>query len=780
LSDPDKSRKGVGGLTWAALFLLLGAVIYDSSQMIHAQLLAWGQSSWSEYHSLRHDPAKPACSVKDLDARYQDAKKRLAPGSLQGAAAGDDDLLNELTGGSKTEAKDSDDDLLGELVGSEPSKAKPNTEEDSDLLGELVGDPTPKATTKTKSPKTDDDDLLGELVDAKSAVPETDADLLGELVEAGGGGKTGPPASTPAEVASWLKAKTRCEGKHSEYRTALGRITGSVRAFRFIETSVAAIVTFGIAHLAHILAFLMLICALVATILRHHIALRPARTLGDDRVSEGAQLLVNGMLTHSSWYFGTLDAQTGGGAHGWLYWVWVVGFGSLALTNLYHLIKPDEALEDGVASAKSLLAIPLYTFMGLISGGYFLLAESHPSGLSIYVGRLAEHAILYIHVGLYVWVGMLLKRTELAPMSFDLVRPWKLPPELLAFVAVVGAALPTAYSGASGIFVIAVGAVIYEELRRAGARPQLALAATAMSGSMGVVLRPCLLVVIVASLNKQVTTDQLFSWGLKVFLLTAVLFLIVSMFNRQSKITVAPANEALPAMWDAAKPLLKYIALFAVILVVYAFGLNAHLDEHSAPAMLPVIIILFLLYDKVRGRTVEGTSGDHGFKVSRAIGSATAETTGHIGALLMLMGLSVCLGGVIERADLMASVPEQIGSVWLTMSILVVVLVLIGMTMDPYGAVILVSATIAEVAYTNGIDPVHFWMVVLVAFELGYLTPPVALNHLLTRQVVGDEEFDASATTEGSFWNRHERILLPITVMGIALVIVAYAPLILG
>ena len=143
----------------------------------------------------------------------------------------------------------------------------------------------------------------------------------------------------------------------------------------------------------------------------------------------------------------------------------------------------------------------------------------------------------------------------------------------------------------------------------------------------------------------------------------------------------------------------------------------------------------------------------------------------------MLMGLSVCLGGIIERAELMSMVPETIGSVWATMGVLVLVLVVIGMTMDPYGAVILVSATIAELAYQNGIDAVHFWMVVLVAFELGYLTPPVALNHLLSRQVVGDDEVEASKDVEGSFWARHEKILLPITVMGTALVIVAFVPL---
>ena len=54
----------------------------------------------------------------------------------------------------------------------------------------------------------------------------------------------------------------------------------------------------------------------------------------------------------------------------------------------------------------------------------------------------------------------------------------------------------------------------------------------------------------------------------------------------------------------------------------------------------------------------------------------------------------------------------------MAMSVFVFVLVIIGMTMDPYGAVILVTASIADVAYKNGIDAVHFLMVVLAAFEL--------------------------------------------------------------
>ena len=147
------------------------------------------------------------------------------------------------------------------------------------------------------------------------------------------------------------------------------------------------------------------------------------------------------------------------------------------------------------------------------------------------------------------------------------------------------------------------------------------------------------------------------------------------------------------------------------------------------------------------------------------------------GALLMLMALSVSVGGIIERSGVMEMLPETFPSIWVAMTLLVVTMVIIGMIMDPYGAVILVSATIAEVAYRNGIDPVHFWMVVLVAFELGYLTPPVALNHLLTRQVVGAEEVRLASEVEGSFWMRHEKILLPISVMASALILVAFGPI---
>jgi len=318
-----------------------------------------------------------------------------------------------------------------------------------------------------------------------------------------------------------------------------------------------------------------------------------------------------------------------------------------------------------------------------------------------------------------------------------------------------------------------------------------------MSGSLGVVLRPCLLVVIVAALNNEVTTDQLFGWGVKVFFLTTALFAIMALITRQGPLRLDPPENVWPEFKAALKPLFPYVILVGVTLVVYALLLNAYLDEFSAPIILPVLLLVILIYERL---TQEKTSRENlnidylekrlvdswddvrkgNDSIEKTIREATTETTGHIGALLMLMGMSISIGGVIERVELMSMVPTEFGSIWVAMTLLVAILVVIGMIMDPYGAVILVSATIATIAYDSGIDPVHFWMVTLVAFELGYLSPPVALNHLLTRQVVGEEEVRLSALEGHNFWYRHERILLPLVTMGLALLVVAYVPLMIG
>ena len=435
-----------------------------------------------------------------------------------------------------------------------------------------------------------------------------------------------------------------------------------------------------------------------------------------------------------------------------------------------------------------LLGIPLYAYMAILCGLYFLVFEQHFAGVATYMNQLTEHANLYTNVALYVFCGMMLKNTDIADKFLAILRPFKLSPELLVFVIVLLSALPTAYSGASGIFVIAAGAIIYRELKQTKTRDGLALAGTAMSGSMGIVLSPCLLVVIVAALNNNVTTDELFSAGLSVFFVNIFVFAIVLFTTKQGRISFENPIKAMPEVGRAIVGVLPYIAIGAAVLLFMRYGFGAAFDEYKAPVLLPFMLLVLLVYDRTMARRAwrrmpeaeRPKTAPHG--IGRSLFDSVNSTSIHSGGLLSLMTLSVCIGGIIDRANLNALLPQHFSSPFIAMALLFVILVIIGMIMDPYGAVILVSATLTQIAASNGIAPIHFWVTVLCAFELGYLTPPVALNQLLTRQVVGESAYVYERATDRpkNFWYRHERILLPVAVKGIVLLLVAFMPLIIN
>ncbi len=573
------------------------------------------------------------------------------------------------------------------------------------------------------------------------------------------------------------------------YESALERRTPALRAYAAVDLVLFSIFTWLSEHFRPLFILLLGLGGVIASAGRHHISLRQIRGRLSDRFAQGGALLANLLLIasvvtqhRSRLAAGTLLEEGVGLEAG----LWIGGFAAMALCNVVYLARPlaaDPGDREGSGGLSyALLSIPLYAVMAVIAGAYFLLAEGYLAGLAVYLEKLLSNVQLYLQVGLYVWVGMLLKRTRLASLAFAVVRPWRLPPEMLAIVVVLLAAIPTAYSGASGIFVIAAGALIFRELSAAGARPSLALASTAMSGSMGVVLSPCLLVVIISYLSGA-ESDLLFHWGRWVFVLSAALFAGLVVLTRRGPLRPQPSDDAWRQSGQALRALLPHVVIFAAVLLLTRTLLGASLDMNSAAFVLPLALLPILLYDRRirrRERALESTDGQD--LEGTTVFAATAETSVHVGALLLLMALSAGLGGVIERAEVVSLVPTAFASPMLAMGALTIVLVLIGMVMDPYGAVILVQATLSGVAEANGIGLVHFWMVVLVAFELGYLTPPVALNHLLARQVIGDAmpTDEASGGNDASFWRRHERYLLPIVVMALTLVLVAFGPLLVG
>jgi TRAP-type C4-dicarboxylate transport system permease large subunit len=591
----------------------------------------------------------------------------------------------------------------------------------------------------------------------------------------------GQPFDREAARASLVGAQQLCIKKHALAQQNRARITPAVMAFRGFETSVAAISIFAFEKHRFILALMLFICAMTCSIKQRHIAFRPVITLLDSRISSAAQLLGNVMLAISAW-FGLSSVYHSSAVvdHPEIYPSVILGFLILFGISLHQLVKPHQSVKPGGKILNALLAMPLYIIMAIAAGLYFFLVERNPAGLAIFFGLLFDQASLFLNIGLYIWVGMLLAQTRLGELVFNIFRPWHMSPELLAIVAIIIMAVPTAYTGASGIIIIAMGITVYKELRRVGARRQLALAVTAMTGSVAVVLRPCLLVVMIAALNKEVVTDQLFSWGYKTFMTSVVVFAVFMIISSREKILIAPAQDAFRSSLKTLLSLFPYAFIILAIILGYVYLLNAYLDEFSAPVILPVIILSLVVYEKLFAyNPLVDRRQQKIHNLEYEIRFATSEAAIHIGALLLLMGLSFVLGGVIERSEVLKALPEYFGSIWVTLIFLVVALVAIGALMDPYGAVVLVSGTVAQIAYKNGVNPIHFWMMALVAFELGYLSPPVALNQLLTRQAVGQKEVAKAALEGDSFWYRYEKTLLPLATMGVTLLLVTFVPVLM-
>jgi TRAP-type C4-dicarboxylate transport system permease large subunit len=650
-------------------------------------------------------------------------------------------------------------------------------------LGEsMFGDPQAQVQyfmlrAEPTKPDCDPNVNIDEEVKRQSAKPAGGGDDIDDLF----GDDT---ATDPAILRQSIEqARKICQAKHELYNKVAERQTPQVKVYRAIETSFFGLFHLGTENRPLILLLMVAISAITTTIGFHHIGIRSAFYTRDYVAQTWSQVAATGLLLLSCVRYYQILRDSGGEIEGEvLHFVWIGLFSILLLINLWRLVRMPKSPNGQGDWGTALLSIPLYAHMAIIAGVYFLF-EGHDAGLAIYISQMMALPSIFMNLALFIWAGMLLKQSRIVDLVLDVIRPWNLSPQLLTYIILIGASYGTAYTGASGIFVIAAGGVIYHEIRASGGTKQFALAATAMSGSLGVVLRPCLLIVLIAALNKQVTTNGLYHWGFYVFLTTSTLFFIVSQMLRTERAAIESPRVAIPAMLAKMIPVLPYAAVVVVIVFIYEYGLDTALNEITAPTIIPVMLMLILIFDKVLNKGKVELTPDYASHrqdgVEKSVRYATTETIGHVGALLSLMMLSLAIGGVIERSEVMHLFPQVFDSHWTAMLFLVGVMVFLGMVMDPFGAAVLVSGTLAPVAYANGIEPIHFWMMVLVAFELGYLTPPVALNQLLTRQVIGEEEVsgaDAEVRHLG-FFRRYERWILPLIVMSIGLSLVAFGPL---
>src|SRR5690606_8517185 len=164
-----------------------------------------------------------------------------------------------------------------------------------------------------------------------------------------------------------------------------------------------------------------------------HIAFRAIHSRFDHLLSYGCQLVAGLALCISavSFFSGSLNAGTKL-ASPQLLIILAIGSALMALISLYRLLTPSPALTNQRKPVHSLLTIPIHTWMLLAAAWHFFINEQHLPGIAIYFTQIFHLTNLHLSIALYIWVGMLLKQTQLPAKLFAVFTPWKLPPELLA------------------------------------------------------------------------------------------------------------------------------------------------------------------------------------------------------------------------------------------------------------------------------------------------------------------------------------------------------------
>jgi len=287
-----------------------------------------------------------------------------------------------------------------------------------------------------------------------------------------------------------------------------------------------------------------------------------------------------------------------------------------------------------------------------------------------------------------------------------------------AIVTALVCAFFTSFTGASGVTILALGALLLPILLSAGYTERAALGLITGAGSLGLLLPPCLPLILYAIIAK-VDIVQMFLGGI---LPGTLLVLLTAWWGIRSGPRDAAARspfvlrEAFRAAWVA-----KWELALPLVALVSLFSSRATPVEAAAITALYAWVVEVVIY-----RDLSPVKGSLRVLVECGI---------VIGGVLMILG--VALG--FTKWMVLDQIPDQlsewvaasVSSPWTFLLLLNVFLLVVGCLMDIFSAIIVVVPLIAPIGVHFGIHPVHLGIVFLANLELGYLTPPVGMNLFL-------------------------------------------------
>lgn len=366
-----------------------------------------------------------------------------------------------------------------------------------------------------------------------------------------------------------------------------------------------------------------------------------------------------------------------------------------------------------------LFGLPLY----LIVGGIAYLCLTQVSGLDsailiqeIY--RLAQAPVLAT-LPLFIFAGSLLAESNMPKRLVNASNAlFGFLPGGLAIVTLISCAIFTAFTGASGATILAVGGLLHPALIKAGYSEKFSLGLVTTSGSLGLLFAPSL-PIIVYGLISQTGITELFKAGVIPGILLIVILSLYCMFvavrqgiPRQKPSFSVIRHSLFDARYELPLP-------FLVLGGIYG-GFVTVLEAAVITAAYAIVAEVFL-YRDVPFRRLWGIVVD-----SMVI----------TGALFVILGLALGLTNffVYEMYPqrLLAFSQGYLASQESFLFALVLFLLIVGCLLDIFSAIVVVVPLIVPIAQAFHVHPVHLGIVFLTCMEIGYLTPPIGLNLFLS------------------------------------------------
>ncbi len=367
------------------------------------------------------------------------------------------------------------------------------------------------------------------------------------------------------------------------------------------------------------------------------------------------------------------------------------------------------------------LGAPLFALIAAVALIGFHFAGQEGVAVAVEFYRLADMPAL-IAIPLFTLAGYLLAESR-APQRMvrvtNALLGWL--PGGLAIVAVIACAMFTAFTGATGVTIVALGAVLYPALMQQKYGEKFSLGLLTASGSLGLILVPSMPLILYGVVAQQfnttppVTIDALFKAGVLPCALMVVLLSIYSIWHAhrvgvvREKVSGKELVAALrDAAWDLPLP-------FVILGGIYSGKLAA--SEAAAATALYVLVVTVLIRREIP---------------LAKLPKVTREAMLLVGAILVILGFSLALTNWLIDAEvpekLFSAIQSHIASRGTFLLVLNVFLLVFGMLLEGFPAIIILVPLVLPVALKYGVDPVHLGILFLANLQLGIFLPPVGMN----------------------------------------------------